>query len=230
MVLAQMALDRFYNLPLGRREEILTIAAETFAEKGFDETSYNELLLRLSMGKSQAYYYFADKADLFITASIACYEAYYEEVSELPWPGTAKEFWEYVRLLHLVGFRFQKTHPLAAKLTRAAARSQIKLVLAQASIDGAASTADRYREWLSAGQQLGAIRTDLADELLLTLATQNAAMVDAWFAERAETASAQEMQKWADDFTDMLKRMFAPAPIVAPCEPPAKKGSRRTKR
>jgi AcrR family transcriptional regulator len=206
-----MALDRFYRLPEKRRQEILRVAAQVFAEGGYEGTSYNALLERLKMGKSQAYYYFADKADLFVTASTASYEEYYAHVATLPSPGTAAAYWEYVRQLHLIGFEFQKTHPLAAQLTLAAAESPARLSLAQASIVGAASTRARYAEWIALGQGLGAVRKDMPLDLLIHLCVQNAAMVDAWFAERARAATQSEMEEWAVLFSDLLRRMLEPS-------------------
>jgi AcrR family transcriptional regulator len=92
-----MALARFHKLPPARRGELLGAAAEAFAEGGYDGTSFNKLIERLGLSKSQAYYYFEDKADLFATACAACYEDFYAEAAVLPLPASAREFWEYAR-------------------------------------------------------------------------------------------------------------------------------------
>lgn len=223
-----MALDRFYRLPEGRRQEILQMAAQVFAESGYEGTSYNALLTRLKMGKSQAYYYFADKADLFVTASTASYEAYYTQVALLPVPTSIHGYWVYVEQLHLIGFQFQTAHPLAAQLTLAAAESPARLSLAQASIEGAASTQTRYGEWITLGQELGAVRQDMPLELVVRICVQNSAMVDAWFAERAALASAQQMTEWAKLFTDLLRRMLQPGGEVKLGAPAARARRRCT--
>lgn len=209
-----MALDRFYRLPEKRRQEILSIAAQVFAESGYDGTSYNALIARLGLGKSQAYYYFADKADLFITASAASYEDYYAQVALLPVPDSVRSYWAYVERLHLIGFEFQKSHPLAAQLTLAAAESPARLSLAQASIEGAVTTQARYEEWITLGQALGAVRTDMPLDLLVRICVQNSSMVDTWFAERACVATKAQMVEWAALFTDLLRRSVQPAPVT----------------
>src|SRR6187200_725830 len=119
-----MALSRFQNLPPEQQADILSKAAAHFAEHGYADSSYNDLLRQLGMGKSQAYYYFADKADLFITAVAASYERYYEEAALLPLPTSQGEFWDYVRELTLLGFRYQSKDPIASRLTRAASTSE----------------------------------------------------------------------------------------------------------
>ena len=167
-----MALERFYRLPPERQAELLGTAAEAFAQGGYDGTSFNKLLERLGFSKSQAYYYFADKADLFTTACASCYEQFYERVGQLPLPDTAAGFWHYVLELNRVGFRFYGDNPLAARLAVAAASSAQREELLRAGVRNASSTEQRYRDWLELGQRLGAVRTDLPNELLLPLCVQ----------------------------------------------------------
>lgn len=205
-----MALDRFQNLPLDRQRDILRVAAKAFAEHGYEGTSYNDLLRQLGMGKSQAYYYFADKADLFVTACATCYEEYYDEVARLPQPASKSEVWEYVRKLHYVGFRYQKAHPVAAQLTLAVARSPSRFQLSRAVLEGPGSSTEQYRQWLELGRKLGAVRTDLPEDFLVHQCMQTSALVDAWFAERAATATPAQMRKWAAQFADLSRRMLEP--------------------
>jgi len=206
-----MALERFYRLPEARREEILGAAAEAFAEGGYDGTSFNKLLERLGFSKSQAYYYFADKADLFATASAACYERYYALVSELPLPETAEGFWAYVLEINRIGLRFQNEQPMAARLSRAAAGSAQRDELARAVLRNTGSTFERHAEWLALGQGLGAVRRDLPQELLMSLSVQMATCIDAWFCELAGEATAADVERIARSVTDLSWRVLHPA-------------------
>ena len=203
-----MALERFYRLPAARRSEILGAAAEAFAESGYDGTSYNKLLERLGFSKSQAYYYFSDKADLFATASAACYEEYYALVAKLPLPESGEGFWEYVLELNRVGFRFQNENPMAARLSRAASGSAQRDDLARAGVRHAGSTHERYAEWLALGQRLGAVRDDLPQELLISLCVQTTTCIDAWFAELAGAATRAEVEQLARSAADLSRRML----------------------
>lgn len=209
-----MALARFQNLPAAQQAEILGKAASLFAEQGYADCSYNELLRQLGMGKSQAYYYFADKADLFITAIAACYEHYYETAAKLPLPTSACEFWDYVRELNLLGFRFQKSDPVASRLTRAALVSEVRFRIADALMNSEGTSRQQHTRWVELGQELGAIRRDLSTDLLVRLSLESAYFVDSWFAERAEMATDAECMEYAATFADLSRRMFAPAPAV----------------
>jgi AcrR family transcriptional regulator len=206
-----MALARFHKLPHTRRAELLGVAAEAFAEGGYDGTSFNKLIARLGLSKSQAYYYFADKADLFATACARCYEDFYAEVATLPLPTSAEAFWAYVLELNRVGFGFYKRHPMAARLARAQAGSAQREDLARAGLAQAGSTQTRYREWVELGQHLGAVREDLPKEFVVSLSVQLMASSDVWFSERAEAATAGDIEEFARAMTDLSWRMFHPA-------------------
>ena len=205
-----VALARFQNLPAAQQAEILKKAAQLFAEHGYADCSYNDLLRQVGMGKSQAYYYFADKADLFITAVAACYERYYEQAAEVPLPADTEAFWDYVRKLNLLGFRFQKSDPISSRLTRAAITSEVRFRIADALMNSEGTSRQQHARWVELGQALGAVRTDLAQDLLVRLSLEFAYFVDGWFAERAEAATDQDCQEYAVTFTDLSRRMFAP--------------------
>lgn len=207
-----MALARFQNLPAAQQADILAKAAGFFAEHGYADCSYNDLLRQLGMGKSQAYYYFADKADLFITAVAACYERYYEQAARIALPTTVDEFWDYVRELTLLGFRFQSSDQVASRLTRAAITSEIRFRIADALMHAEGSSREQHARWAALGQELGAVRRDLDTDLLVRLSLEFSYFVDGWFAERATNSSDEERQRYAVTFADMTRRMFAPEP------------------
>src|SRR5260221_13809522 len=69
-----MPFPRFGKLTQERRERVLDVAAQEFADYGFEDASINRILERAGMSKGAAYYYFEDKADLFITVVRYCSE------------------------------------------------------------------------------------------------------------------------------------------------------------
>lgn len=200
-----MAFDRFHRLPRPRQEQIIHAAAEAFAAHGYEATSFNALLESIGLSKSQAYYYFADKADLFITACAACYEAYFEQVASLPPPASAAQFWEHVLQLLRIGFQFQQQHPLAARLNRAVAQSPLRGELGRSSAHRAVSPRARHEEWLRLGQALGAVRTDLPFELLVSLSLGISTEVDIWFADVSQSYDEPRLEALARELRDVLR-------------------------
>jgi AcrR family transcriptional regulator len=74
------------------RAVVLRVAAELFAERGFDATSVREVVARAGCTKPTLYYYFRNKEDLFVQVlreSTAAFAAIVQE--ELSGPGTSRE-------------------------------------------------------------------------------------------------------------------------------------------
>jgi len=189
---------------------MLEVAARIFSKNGYEGTSYNDLLREVGMGKSQAYYYFEDKADFFITAVAAVYEGYYALVSDLPEPTSVAEFWQHIEKLHLMGFDYQADTPVAGQLSLAALRSSVRFQLGDALLHGEGTTRQQHRTWVQQGQALGAVRTDLPEDLLVEMSVNQALFVDEWFAAHHLSSSCAERKVLAAQFTDVSKRMFQP--------------------
>ncbi len=87
-----------------RREEILSIAEELFAEKGFEGVSMNDIAERVDMQKSALYYYFKSKKDIYDSLIKEIYIKLQDKVREPVLQGKGRE--EKIRLLisHLIDF------------------------------------------------------------------------------------------------------------------------------
>ena len=175
-----MARRRFDDLPSERQEEILELAAQEFARSGFQGTSYNQLLERLKLGKSSAYYYFEDKRDLFLTVIERCYVDYFAELGRLPQPTTIDEYWEFVERGSSSGFQIMLADPTLAGLLQCLEREQALLgeLAAERVLQ---KMSGFYVSMLELGQRLGAVRTDLPLALLAEVARGIAVSFDRWF-------------------------------------------------
>ncbi|MBX3191547.1 MAG: TetR/AcrR family transcriptional regulator [Labilithrix sp.] len=206
-----MARRRFRELPRERRDEILGLAAAEFARTGFHATSYNQLLDRLKLGKSSAYYLFDDKRDLFLTAVEHCYARYFEAIQSLPRPKTAEGFWVFVHKASLMGFEYMLDDPTAAALMLSVQRD-VGLVADLGSSDLLASMNAYYAGVLAEGQRLGAVRKDLPRPLLIAAVRNLAVTFDQWFiAERAAAARPPSPASSAKLFTQAARRLVGNA-------------------
>lgn len=211
-----MPRQSFARLPAERRTKILAIAAEEFAAHGYHGTSYNRLLSRLGIGKSSAYHYFEDKADLFRSAVIDRYTTFFEGVAVLPLPEKKSEFWPFVGALNLRGFRFMLEDPTSAALMECLRReaSSFDRILAD---DALLATIDQYhREILVVGQRLGAVRTDARLEHLSFLSRMLSSAADQMFvAEYRRDGAAKvtrRLRAIASEWTDAFRRLFEQKP------------------
>jgi len=207
----------FQQLPAQRREEILGTAAEEFAAHGFQGTSYNQLLQRLGIGKSSAYHYFEDKADLFRTAVAESYSKWFRSLSALTPPQTREAFWPYILQVNLDGFRFMLEDPTSVALMQCLLREATNLeqVLGAEQV---LTAIDQYHQMILAlGQRLGAVRTDLSLERLSLLSRAIGTAEDQAFVQevrrQGREAVAARLPVFAQQLTDMLRRVFEVASI-----------------
>jgi AcrR family transcriptional regulator len=207
IAVAVVARPHFQNLPVERRDEILGLAAREFARSGFHATSYNQLLERLKLAKSSAYYYFDDKRDLFCTVIRRCYERYFEALSELESPRTARSFWKFFETAAELGFEYLVADPTAAGmmlcLHRESAGRELLTGDLLATIDAA------YDRIIRDGQRLGAVRTDLPHRLLLEMVRNASVTFDLWFFDEQEDGKRPPSAKEAAAlFVDVVRRMI----------------------
>lgn len=201
------ARSRFQKLPIERQDEIIDLAAHEFARGGFHGTSYNQLLDRLKLGKSSAYYYFDDKRDLFRTVIRRCYARYFEAIGKLDAPTSARAFWPFLERAAALGFAFLIEDPTAAGMMMCIHREPAgrDLMTSDLLVDIDSSYDDIIRN----GQRLGAVRTDLPQRLLLEMVRNVTMSFDIWFfAARDEGGAAVSADAAAAHFLDVVRRML----------------------
>jgi AcrR family transcriptional regulator len=202
-----VARRRFDQLPAERRDEILRVAAAEFGRSGFHGTSYNQLLERLGLGKSSAYYYFEDKRDLFLTAVTRCYATFFQTVGQLEHPVDVSSFWVFVERASLLGYEFMLADPTAANLMQCLQRERA-LLGELGSEELLRSMDDFYSGMIEQGQKLGAIRSDLPFELLTAVLRDTTMTFDRWFvAARADGAIWPNPAEAARIYTDIVRRI-----------------------
>ena len=92
-----MPLQRFLNLSQEEQDRVYNVSKKQFAEHGYDAMSLNLLLKELEISKGQFYYWFEDKADLFLSIldqGIASLVSILEHHGSPPRP---KDYWAHFR-------------------------------------------------------------------------------------------------------------------------------------
>jgi AcrR family transcriptional regulator len=201
-----LARRRFNDLSVERQDEILRAAAAEFARAGFQGTSYNQLLERLQLAKSSAYYYFDDKRDLFLTVIERCYASYFEAIAALPRPQTAAQFWRFVEASSLEGFELMLRDPTIAGLMQCLEREQVLLgeLASERVLNGQARF---YESMIEEGQRLGAIRTDLPTQLLADAVRSLSMTFDRWFVLEHQKPQFAGSATLAAQYTALARRL-----------------------
>lgn len=165
-----MPSPRFHKLAGEKRVAILRVAAEEFAEHGFEGASYNRIIERTGLSKGALYYYFEDKRDLYLTLVKDVQETLLRRVESPPPARSADEFWEQVHTLRLRLIQTVVESPTLFALLRVYLKA-----LSGGELAGPVAELRRadFGGWLdrllSVGQELGAVRSDLPRTLIVDL-------------------------------------------------------------
>jgi AcrR family transcriptional regulator len=205
---------RFLSLPRDKRERILLAAGKAFAKRGYDGATINHILGQADISTGAAYYYFDNKADLFLTAltfHVDLLLASGRPELEAPTP---EAFW--IEFFDAVGEsmgRANEVHRTVAAL-RAAWKNSPELSAIPDIAEQFGRNEALLRGYFRRGREVGAIRTDLPDTLLLRCALALDEAFDDWLEAESKVSSRQlgrdELTRLMQPMASMLRSMFAP--------------------
>jgi AcrR family transcriptional regulator len=207
-----MPFPRFDKLAQAKRERILDVAAQEFAAYGFEEASINRILERAQMSKGAAYYYFADKVDLFSTTVYYCIEHLQLIKTDVESTTlTAITFWPTFAELHRQPLLRSFERPWLFGTLRAAGR------LSPSTLERTelATLANQIKAWamtfVKQGQQVGVIRTDLSDELLFAWLDALDSASDQWLLTHWQELDRTAIERISDLTVEAMQRAVVPS-------------------
>lgn len=156
-------LQTFFNLPEEKRQQILQVAIDEFAENDYDTVSISRIVARAGIAKGSFYQYFADKEDLYAYVLGLLAEAKTQFMSlDHPDPNHAGIF-AYLRWLSEVGVAFQLAHPQLSKVAVRAANANF--FPKAFDMSAREQTQEFYRRLVEVGQAQGDIAPGVDPEV-----------------------------------------------------------------
>jgi len=206
-----MPFPRFDKLAPEKRERLMDVAAQEFAQYGFEDASVNRILEAVQMSKGAAYYYFEDKVDLFFTVVQHCNERLKLIDLELDLAAlTAETFWPTFAELHRQPVLRSSEQPWLFATVRAAGR----LSPATLEREPLATLAKQIVMWVMAivnrGQELAVIRTDIPGEMIFAWLQALDDASDHWLVANWEHLDRESIQRVSDQTVDAMRRTLAP--------------------
>jgi AcrR family transcriptional regulator len=211
-----MPRPRFDRLDAGKREHILKVAAEEFVSHGYRGASLNHIIERLGLSKGSFYYYFDDKADLFTTVVQSAWDALLQgRPLDLTNIG-AETFWPHMEALARDQRRRLRAQPWLVFVTRilTAPQAGMNRLLAEKFAEMRALQETLLRR----GQQLGVVRTDLPEGLLLSLFSAVDGAGDRWLLDNWDHLPPDEVDEVADRAFTLMRQMLEPPNPARPKE------------
>ncbi len=213
-----MPLPRFAKLDPNKKANIILVASEEFAARGYEKASLNVIIARCGMSKGAMYYYFSDKDDLYRTVL----EDFLAGLFEI-WSGgaddkhrpfdeveTPEAYWEEWIAHYRRSIRHYQKQPVYGEMFHRCLRSRASGISHPALTD----VAEQIREWIATvlkrGEELGAVRTDLPEGLLLDSAFGMLEGFDRWLFQEFANLPDEEIDGIAELVTEFLRRIVEP--------------------
>jgi len=206
-----MPFARFDKLSPAKRERILEVAAQEFARYGYEDASINRMLEQAQMSKGAAYYYFEDKVDLFCTVVQYCSERLRLIDQQVDIAALTQEtFWPTLAELHRLPLLRSFEQPWLFAALRAAGQ----LSPAALQREPLATLSRQLRTWAMAfvkrGQEIGAIRKDLSDDLIFAWFQALDSASDHWLVAHWQQLDLQAVAHISDQTVEAMRRAVAP--------------------
>jgi AcrR family transcriptional regulator len=211
--LATMPHPRFFRLPPDKRARILEAAALEFASAGFRGASLNRIIRAAGISKGAAYYYFDDKADLFAAVVRHGWDALTPsrpiDVVSL----TGETFWPVVLECYREMLERAQTQPWLMAVGKLVYGPLPSREISDLVRDEFA----RVRQWLAAlvarGQAVGALRSDVPGDLLMTMLVAMLESADRWMVSRAPSLVPADTDRLGGVIFDMIQHLVEPAEV-----------------
>lgn len=181
-----MPKETFFNLPDEKRERILDVSIDEFADNDYPNVSISRLVDRAGIAKGSFYQYFEDKEDLFRHLMDVAAQEKQAFLSEPP-PDPQMDIFQYLHWLMREGLRFEFAHP---RLAQVAYRAMTGSGYPPAFIEQFKAQGMAYfRQLVALGKEQGVIQPDIDNDLAAflfnTIFTELGQYMLARFKERA---------------------------------------------
>lgn len=206
--LANMPRPRFERLEESKRDVILDAAEGEFAAHGFARASYNRVIERAGVSKGAMYYYFDDKADLYLTVVRRAFADLFALVVVPDTLSTPDAFWE------ACGTMMERvTAHLNADQQRAEALRGLLRSLNEAPPSVRELLADARnptKRVLEVGRRAGAVREDLPIDMLAAMVLGLGDTIDTWIATNWKSLRPAEFGEPRTRFLEVARALCNP--------------------
>ncbi len=155
-----MPKQTFFNLPDDKRQAILDVAIDAFAEKDYAEVSISQLVARAGIAKGSFYQYFEDKQDLYLYLLELTGIEKATFLQTHPMPDPQMGIFNYMRWLFELGVSFESINPKLARIGYRAYYEQNPR-LNEAMAEMRSQSRDFFPNLLRQGIANGELREDL---------------------------------------------------------------------
>ncbi|MDX9719921.1 MAG: TetR/AcrR family transcriptional regulator [Myxococcota bacterium] len=207
-----MPRPRFEKLAPERREALIVAAGHSFARDGYSGASLNQIITECGLSKGAFYYYFDDKADLFVSVVRWAMKLVMRNFEHGFEPPDAEAFWQGLFELNASGFRWVQENRWVVELSKELKNPPNDPALMKHLAPLLEEMNALLRRAIALGQRLGAVRDDLPQDLLLSLMLAIDHASDTWIFARWDELGPEKLQALSEKLLQMTRRMFEAPP------------------
>ena len=203
-----MPRPRFARLPAAKKERIMEAAAKEFAAHGYEGATLNRILAEAGISKGAAYYYFDDKADLYLTALLHYGHEMLDGLTLDPANFTAANFWTEMTAIYQYQFTSFQERPWVLGLIKGGGAMSPTAATEGPFAAIFAAARDSLRQLIRHGQALGVIRRDLPEALLIDFVMALDDAHDRWLFAHWDGLTTADLTQAAERIIDSLRRLL----------------------
>lgn len=212
-----MPKTRFQKLAPDTQRRILEAARTEFVAHGYEGASINRIIQAAGINKGSLYYYFDDKADLFLTVMRAAQEQMIRDVAELDLDqlqqAPPQDFWGFMERASLQKIAYAVRHPDLLRFGSELFRQAFKPGAPARFKEFMKSDVEEVLcEFLRVGQAQGAVRQDLPLAMLAELGLAVSEIMNRSLLEdptRLGGFGPEQIRQYSDQQIDMMRRMLS---------------------
>jgi len=207
----QMPRPRFANLSLEKQAHILETAAKAFAADGYEHASMNQILADAGLSKGAAYYYFDNKADLY-AATVNHYLGEFLGEQGLDFSAvTAVTFWPTLLHVYQEQFRGFAERPWVFGLVKSGGPVAAEMMAEGPMAELWQTLTTLLDNLIRRGRELGVVRDDLPEDLLISLVMALDETHDRWLLNQLDDPASTALETAAERMVNLLQRLLSPA-------------------
>jgi AcrR family transcriptional regulator len=185
-------------------------AAREFAFEGFEAASLGRIAEETGVSKPALYYYFEDKADLYATVVREAWQRLSPQGHVDLQSLDGRSFWPALEAFHLAGFERSRQQPWLVTVWKLAYHPPPAGVAASAVAEVFEGGRAFLKALLRRGQELGAVRTDLPEDLLISLFTGADNAADHWLVDHWDGLGPEEVERLSRRVFETMRGLLAP--------------------
>ena len=199
-----MPKETFFNLPVEKRNQIISAAMHEFSKASYDMASINQICKKSNIAKGSFYQYFNDKLDLYAYIMSLAIEEKIKFFSTAIAEFHTLSLLEQIRLLFRKGVEFAKKHPLYAALGEQFSKEDNELAKLAVIKEGDKLSESLFLQMIDNAKAKGE-RDSCVDPLALSLLLQSLnSAIYKYMVNKFGNSSYEDNEKDVNNFVDSL--------------------------